>query len=103
MDTYKQRQLDIRSGEAMDRQRRTPINQHLALDEPPGLSEEASTLGFNSMYPLFKEVLTKGVWVRRRNGQLAPFFHTHTQRDGDGDIQVWTFAYAGEVLTIFND
>lgn len=55
------------------------------------------------MYPLFKEVLTKGVWVRRRNGQLAPFFHTHTQRDGDGDIQVWTFAYAGEVLTIFND
>jgi hypothetical protein len=83
----------------------TPINQNKALDERhlPGLCEEASTCGFDSLYPLFREAQERGVWVRRLDGQLVPFRHTMTQRDMDGDIQSWHFMYQHHALTIFND
>jgi hypothetical protein len=83
----------------------TPINQDKALDEHQmnGLSEEASTCGFDAIYPLYREAAWRGVWVKRRTGRLDPFQHTMTQRDMDGDIQAWYFLHGTETLTIFND
>jgi hypothetical protein len=83
-----------------------PINQDRALDERHmgGLCEEASTCGFNGYYPLYwGNGAANGVWVRRLDGQLAPFRHTVTQRDLEGDIQMWYFMHKHEMLTIFND
>lgn len=65
-----------------------------ALDLKRTYSEEASTLGFHSVYRLWDDAADEGVWLTNRVGELLAFALTEVQRDCDGDIKAWRFEHS---------